>query len=546
MATPNPLDNKNNVFYENLGYYGNLPYWARIGRKSDEYFNNVKLSDPSGKYGNSANIRALARAEEVKEAAVLSNFFQVNLSTGELRGKDLVRAMNRVFNLPANYDRALKIFTSDETGLGKNQLSLGLFEQYARNAARIRMNDLGKNKTFQRALERGDYAKVEEILAEALKKGVIDGLEDTLKRPSSRGSKEHPWEPLVKVLKGMQDLRSEFRVDFFQRLKLDDLVKEIMKVAIGTTPEKLMEEIRRQGDLLKTQGRVGADEANISAFAAEYFGRIALEFNIKGMGTNAPKMVSTVTKSNANTTDAIYQLSLEAGTLKPLDFNSNTIVDKTDAIRAANETSDRLNKSIEKTAIVYENTKAYLINMKDDAKTFQKFRGGERKLNNILPILNEMGYNSNGEAEDFIRLVRQTGKEAIYGDKESYKQAASEELARAVGMFLFDDISTIGNSEKNSIHIFRLSDVVLPLSYFLYQVANAMDESVTVSFTGPTKALYKDADYAAGKYIKKKGDKSAETSAERWQKQRKAADNRTVAITFLKNFKALLKTLNEA
>ena len=543
MSKHNHLDNKDSVFYENLGNYGQTVYWAMIKRNAKKYFDKVELSNPSGKYGNSENIRRLAEAEERKEAAVLSNFFQVNISSGELKGKDLVRAMNKVFNLPANFERALKIFTSDETGLGKNQLSLGLFEQYARNAVRIRMNDLGKNKTFQRALERGDYAKVEEILAEALKKGVIDGLENTLKRPSSRGSKEHPWEPLIKVLREMQDLRSEFRVDFFQRLKLDDLVKEIMEYATGTTPEKLMEEIRRQGDLIKTQGRVGADEANISAFAAEYFGRIALEFNIKGMGSNAPKMTSIVTKSNANTTDVIYKLSLEADTLEPLDFNSNTIVDKTDAIRAANETSDKLNDSIEKTAIVYENTKAYLINMQDSAKTFQKFRGGERKLNNILPILNEMGYNNNGQAEDFIRLVRQTSKEAIYGGDESKKQAASEELARAVSMFLFDDISAIGDSEKNSIHIFRLSDVVIPLSYFLYQVANAMDESVTVSFTGATKVLYKDAQYAAGKYAED-NDTDEGTSVKRWKNQRESADNRKVAITFLKNFKALLKTLS--
>ena len=543
MATPNPIDNKDNVFYENLGNYGQHAYWARVKRHAKKYFDKVELTNPSGKYGNSDNIRRLAQAEERKEAAVLSNFFQVDISSGELKGKDLIRAMNKVFNLPANYERALKIFTSDEKGLGKNQLSMGLFEQYARNAARIRMNNLAKNRTFLRALETENYAKVEEILAEALQKGIIDGLENTLKRPSSRGSKEHPWEPLVKVLREMQDLRSEFRVDFFQRLKLDDLVKEIMEYATGTTPENLMKEIRKQGDLLKTQGRVGADKANISALAAEYFGRIALEFNIKGMGSNAPKMTSIVTKSNASTPDSIYLLSLEAGTLKPLDYNSKTITDKKDAIRAAEETSNKLNDSIEKTAIVYENTKAYLINMKEGARTFRAFAGGERKLNNILPILNEMGYNNNGQAENFIRLVRQTSKEAIYGGDESKKQAASEELARAVSMFLFDDISAIGDSEKNSIHIFRLSDVVIPLSYFLYQVANAMDESVKVTFGGSTETLYKDADYAAGVYAKdSNGDDG--TSAKRWKNQREDADTRTVAITFMKNFKALLKTLS--
>ena len=544
MAKQNHLDNKDSVFYENLGNYGNTPYWAMIKRNAKKYFDKVELNNPSGKYGNSENIRRLAQAEERKEAAVLSNFFQVDISSGELRGKDLVRAMNRVFNLPANYERALKIFTSDETGLGKNQLSMGVFEQYARNAARIRMNNLGKNKTFLRALETGNYAKAEEILAEALQKGIIDGLENTLKRPSARGSKEHPWEPLVKILRGMQDLRSEFRVDFFKRLGLDDLVKEIMQVAIGTTPENLMKEVRKQGDLLKTQGRVGTDKANISALAAEYFGRMALEFNVKGMGSNGPKMVSTVTKANQNTTDVIYQLSLEAGTLKPLDFNLNKIVDKTDAIKAAGNFSEKLNDSIEKTAIVYENTKAYLLNMKEGARTFQSFAGGERKLNNIKPILNEMGYD-NGKAEDFIRLVRQTAKEAIYGGDESKKKAASEELARAVSMFLFDDISTIGNSEKNTIHIFRLSDVVIPLSYFLYQVANAMDESVKVTFGGPTEVLFKDAEYAAGMYNKKEGG-SPISSAQRWKEQRESADNRTVAITFMKNFKALLNTLNSA
>lgn len=545
MAKQNHLDNKDSVFYENLGNYGNTPYWAMIKRNAKKYFDKVELNNPSGKYGNSENIRRLAEAEEKKEAAVLSNFFQVDMSGGELKGKDLVRAMNKVFNLPANFERALKIFNSDETGLGKNQLSMGVFEQYARNAARIRMNNLGKNKTFLRALETGNYEKAEEILAEALQKGIIDGLENTLKRPSARGSKERPWEPLVKILRGMQDLRSEFRVDFFKRLGLDDLVKEIMQVAIGTTPENLMKEIRKQGDLLKTQGRVGTDKANISALAAEYFGRMALEFNIKGMGSNGPKMVSTVTKANANTTDAIYQLSLEAGTLKPLDFNLNKIVDKTDAIEAAKNFSDKLNDSIEKTALVYENTKAYLINMKEGARTFQSFSGGERKLNNILPILNEMGYNDNGQAEDFIRLVRQTAKEAIYGGDESKKKAASEELARAVAMFLFDDINTIGNSEKNTIHIFRLSDVVIPLSYFLYQVANAMDESVKVTFGGPTEVLYKDAAYAAGTYAKN-SDGDDGTSAQRWRNQRESADNRTVAITFMKNFKALLQTLNSA
>lgn len=545
MAKQNHLDNKDSVFYENLGNYGNTPYWAMVKRNAKKYFDKVELNNPSGKYGNSENIRRLAEAEEKKEAAVLSNFFQVDMSGGELKGKDLVRAMNRVFNLPANFERALKIFNSDETGLGKNQLSMGIFEQYARNAARIRMNNLGKNKTFLRALETGNYEKAEEILAEALQKGIIDGLENTLKRPSARGSKERPWEPLVKILRGMQDLRSEFRVDFFKRLGLDDLVKEIMQVAIGTTPENLMKEIRKQGDLLKTQGRVGTDKANISALAAEYFGRMALEFNIKGMGSNGPKMVSTVTKANANTTDAIYQLSLEAGTLKPLDFNLNKIVDKTDAIEAAKNFSDKLNDSIEKTALVYENTKAYLINMKEGARTFQSFSGGERKLNNILPILNEMGYNDNGQAEDFIRLVRQTAKEAIYGGDESKKKAASEELARAVAMFLFDDINTIGNSEKNTIHIFRLSDVVIPLSYFLYQVANAMDESVKVTFGGPTEVLYKDAAYAAGTYAKN-SDGDDGTSAQRWRNQRESADNRAVAITFMKNFKALLQTLNSA
>ena len=183
--------------------------------------------------------------------------------------------------------------------------------------------------------------------------------------------------------------------------------------------------------------------------------------------------------------------------------------------------------------ITYESTKLYL-----EETMRSGFHGTKYTYSSAIKLLEELKV---GNAELFLHEVINSTENAILeNQQENFTQELKDVVIANVGSFLFDDYWNIGKkvSAKGStntidgIHIFRLSNTVVPLSTLLMGLGRAaiksaddMDQWATVELTlGPVM----------------EGDKKDELK-DRFAAQSAAAIKKfALAVNFLTNFTTII------
>ena len=132
-----------------------------------------------------------------------------------------------------------------------------------------------------------------------------------------------------------------------------------------------------------------------------------------------------------------------------------------------------------------------------------------------------------------------TGKGAILEDQKEIRNKVKENLIKMVAYILFDDWESFGEDQKDRqvIHIFNLNKVMVPLSYLLIAMGDAIEDTnknlnkvFSIQLSAPK--IHFDPP------IKVTKDKTMEKF---WQEQAAYAKSNTkLTIQFIRNFKTLI------
>lgn len=198
--------------------------------------------------------------------------------------------------------------------------------------------------------------------------------------------------------------------------------------------------------------------------------------------TNVTGGVSTV--FDIDTVEVFYKGDIEMPSLREVllqqmpgkEAGTVKIGSKGDAATAITE-YERVATSLDPTAsMVYESIKNY-----DMGFYFQQhggFSGTSMSYSSAADVLSNILKKDKDSVKLYLVKLMNTMKGAMYGemDKTHQIELMTEAMANNVASFLFDDMyaEVQGKSTgANKIHLFRLSDIVVPLSVFLEGMAGA-------------------------------------------------------------------------
>mgnify|MGYP001653241696 CR=1 FL=1 len=140
--------------------------------------------------------------------------------------------------------------------------------------------------------------------------------------------------------------------------------------------------------------------------------------------------------------------------------------------------------------------------------------------------------------ERFVNTLISTGQGGLIGDEA--REAARQTLALAFADMIFDSYTplTAATGGENNIFFFRLSNIIVPLSYLLIKTGEAMqgvegEYKKWISFHFSTAPASWQANSEKGQGLKSKA---------RWTAQRdESVATFSATINFLGNFKKLLE-----
>jgi hypothetical protein len=160
-----------------------------------------------------------------------------------------------------------------------------------------------------------------------------------------------------------------------------------------------------------------------------------------------------------------------------LDMN-DTFGVKSITYMATSRMVAQMSAQMQETAITYESTKKYHL-----GSTFHGFKGTTFGYFDAVTMLNRIDLRANGhDVEGFLNKIMNTASGALLENEKSFREEARLTLALAVAHFLFDDWDDIGRNMASAtttgVHVFRLSDILVPLSYLLLSMAQALRSSI--------------------------------------------------------------------
>ena len=212
------------------------------------------------------------------------------------------------------------------------------------------------------------------------------------------------------------------------------------------------------------------------------------------------------------------------------------------AIRMRNyqEEIARINQELgnsNKALVIYESEKTSVMGTHFD-KMGGFSAGSPMSMRTLSDYLREAGLGTITNYSTLIGAIINTAKHALFEGRAN-QNAVRLALSQAFASFLFDDVKTIGKeladaTTIDAIHIMRLNQVVVPLSFFLQGAADSLRGAVGQSLQDFVSVhLHVPALLYYGPPVG--------TGYAKWTSQRDyAMDNTTITINFGHKFKQLM------
>lgn len=538
------------VYYDNLGQIGANEYtkmkWDSVRQAAMRYLGRQdELLDEESGYQETINkLSILAENEYKKEVKFLQEYFGLTAPPVITANntKILLEMMNDALGLPKVWRRVIDRMKKqrDMAASSRSTSIANTYGSYLDEVLKKSMISFFSSPAVLKNIEMGNTDKVLKDMETRVKEGTYLALKNMLSAYDTNKKKwikehgnEQLWLEILDAIntsdKIMKRWRKEFKTEMFSRFGLQKLIDDIQTKYIEALQNgvdlkqlyKIPKEI-----IMKSQKNI--DKRPAHGFTAEKLVLPlikAIQKRYSDMGFNVDVYNSPV----MSTFDQVllfqkqeYSVDLK---LDPKLFGQSKTKSEVEQ-RCADLANNLENKAFQGT-VVYENDKNYSL-----SNTFERhggYHGGGRRLDQLTPWLDRLGIKN---TQLFLARVKNSVEGAVFesGSKDFFDKIAGSLAAEVAGL-LFDDMYV--KTGIGAIHIFRLNDVVVPLSFFLKHIAESLAASQTasgwVSFDVSGKVMYS--------YPQQ--DTTIGGSMERWQRQKEASSGFTFNIRFLENFKRI-------
>ncbi len=584
---PTLSDHTGYVFYDSLETYAQTienrsqRRWANdvIAQFNTDFITpstdlrtNLKAYDSTIRY-----LERQQKYEREKELQILEKFYGIEKEQGEdLLGKNfdklVIKSLNQIQNTLPSVQRSVRQIRKDlDEGKAKGLSSNKAFTSQAyqlqiafdTELSQYGLND--KKDQVRRKLEKyitlhnDGTIKVDPLIQNAYQNSVVDILikamnrvADTVKDLNDQNQSVYDnLRQLQSILKANK--KGSLAKSFIRYIKLPNLVAQI-EAANGKAIAKakkqhkkvskkmIMEEVRVKGIDNKSQGFI--EEIIASTLVPYLSGKnnsntTAVTTRINGGQYASSDLVTVLARTD--------EVSIDFESIINNIFNSVSGRRKIQIRSSTKEAMDKIDSmNLSDYAIIYESTKSYTLGSVENSG----FHGVTQKYASFVHALEQEGMFFRGRQGDLLLNSLINSLEGTYGYKqygEKTQDWISKSLQRTFAAAMFDDPQTLESQIKsrgNVIHIFRLSGVVVPLSYLLTVAARAINETMSDAqgLKGRMQSPVKIEMEVGKDLFLSHEDNKGVNSKERWEKQQQQRDEKIiVSITFAQNFKKLLQ-----
>lgn len=535
------------VFYERL-LTDNNPANRLLGYKAKTALDRIANNKTSIKKGNISVLYNMAKAEREKEIRVLDKAFGVKIHFDEkIEAKSFYRQLIEGFNyalgLKDVYERSLRRLKEEETHISVARFYPGYFnDEWKRTQNElvekiegiVAKNNAYINKTKLKQIDKAIDEYVDDVHQRAMRRMFLSAAE--------KGEDPFGYTELVDKINEFKQGGS-FSKNLYETYGLDKL-KDSLKESIGKR-KVAYEKLKISGGKGKKKNPgvskiLDVAEGSLGGITLEYIENLIVNTIVSAKNENI-SIEALHSGQSSMKADNIITINIDTDLVQEAIEQSDTLkTERKNNIKAIEELTEKLkNINDENSFIIYSNAKNYAL-IKGDSKgafsTHGFSSGSDISLNTLREVLNKE--NVQPKAHEFLGAIANTIDETLGVEN---KPILEEMLASDIAYFLFDDVHTFGEQTSGvpAIHIFDLDGFYIPLSFLLFSLAKAMEDTT------------KDPTMVVQAYIKTNGikifDEGEDRGYERWVEQRKIAwNNITVGAKFFRNFREImLSTLTD-
>lgn len=528
--------------------------------------------------------------ERKKELQILEKFYGIKPAQGKnLLGKDfdklVIKSLNQVQGIMPQIQRNIQQLRKDEqqrktkpyNKKGEPNYGQSAGKDFTSAAHQLQIQFEAQLKAEGRKPENekrllacfkinGDNLDIDEIEVESIFKemaypALLAALKNMINRVKDKNNGDNK---VYTSLQGLLDIlknnsKNPFVDSFINQLDLKsitDAYKETFNYYAGKTKRDNSFIKNKNKQILKPQDIQGKTQLKTLSDQNQGFVEELLnEYLIPVLNANQSKttkaITSRVSKGRSASADLVTVLVRTDITIdfeKQIREQLETIgggskIEIRDSVQEQMYKISKMNLS--DYAVIWESTKSYILGSHLEksgiAGVSQNYRAFKDAMDNLLPF--------SANSDMFLAALINTSKQTL-GENASLNRAIRTSLARVFAAAMFDDPQELEKQVKdngNVIHVFRISGIVVPLSYLLTCAARAVNQTEQEIQENRPKSPVKINLRREGKlFLYRKEDFSEDgrnkTGEERWGEQRDQMESAfNFTITFGANFRSLLQ-----
>lgn len=528
--------------------------------------------------------------ERKKELQILEKFYRIKPAQGKnLLGKDfdklVIKSLNQVQGIMPQIQRNIQQLRKDEqqrkikpyNKKGEPNYGQSAGKDFTSAAHQLQIQFEAQLKAEGRKPENEkrllacfkingdnldiDETEVESIFKEMAYPALLAALKNMINRVKDKNNGDNK---VYTSLQGLLDIlknnsKNPFVDSFINQLDLKsitDAYKETFNYYAGKTKRDNSFIKNKNKQILKPQDIQGKTQLKTLSDQSQGFVEELLnEYLIPVLNANQSKttkaITSRVSKGRSASADLVTVLVRTDITIdfeKQIREQLETIsggskIEIRDSVQEQMYKISKMNLS--DYAVIWESTKSYILGSHLEKSGIsgvsQNYRAFKDAMDNLLPF--------SANSDMFLAALVNTSKQTL-GENASLNRAIRTSLARVFAAAMFDDPQELEKQVKdngNVIHVFRISGIVVPLSYLLTCAARAVNQTEQEIRENRPKSPVKINLRREGKvFLYRKEDFSedgrSKTGEERWGEQRDQMESAfNFTITFGANFRSLLQ-----
>lgn len=493
-------------------------------------------------------LRNLGEVELNREMNILNTHFNMKEITKPLTLSDyprFIKDINLLIGMGDNFKDYLTLLEQHSQKNSQKKTRAPVAASYFGSNFTTLLNQkiikIFESEKIQRDILNGDYESFKKRVEKSFDSLIIKALEKTAKTTDKLSPKEDKlikkeiqvWQDIIKLKNSLEF--DPFKKTIYQRFNLDKVAEGMFEWKRQRLQEKNFSNLKSREKLFEIMFTNEKNYRNVSGFIGEFLHEINVDIDLMNKHTATKVLTKNIARTDSIT---LYETSIKADLSKKLYKELQQLDDK---LAGATLESNRkiiedftrkfLNKS-NTSFIKYTSTKVSGL-----GESFEKYGFGTKtKPEEIMNLLDRAGITG---TDNLLEVLYNTGKGALLEDQKEIRNRVKENLIKMVAYILFDDWESFGEGQEDRqvIHIFNLNKVMVPLSYLLIAMSDAV-ENVNRNLNKVFSIQLSAPKIHFDPPIKVSKEKTMEKF---WQEQAVYAKNNTkLTIQFIRNFKTLI------